>query len=85
MKKALYLGSDPSFYLYEGELIHYPLLDLRPRSLSDPQLQEALSLLPCYTHLLFTSKHAIDFFFDRIRELGYGPEDVVNKAICALA
>jgi uroporphyrinogen-III synthase len=53
----LYLGTDPSEY---GEaVIHYPVIELE-RVEPDPKVFQALFKA---THFLFTSKHAVDFFF----------------------
>lgn len=68
-KTILYLGTDPSYFPEEGNVIHYPIIRIVPRPLSDPELKRALDDIKEYTHLVFTSKNAVRIFFDNLREL----------------
>lgn len=62
MKKALYLGTDPSYYKAKGvQIIHYPVIQIVPRI--DSCVKAAYSKLSSYTHLLFTSKNTVQVFF----------------------
>ncbi len=56
---TLYLGLDHPNHLSDKRLIHYPIIQIVPRSLDTHEIQEAISDLPNYTHLLFTSKNAV--------------------------
>ncbi len=61
IKHVLYLGSDPSrFFSHESiKVTHFPLLDIVPRSRTLPSLLAALSDWEHYSHVIFTSKHAV--------------------------
>lgn len=69
MKTILYLGTDPSYFPEEGNVIHYPIIRIQPRSFDDPELKRALDDLSDYTHLIFTSKNAVRIFFEHAKAL----------------
>jgi uroporphyrinogen-III synthase len=56
MKKILYLGTKVPSHFLPGEVIHYPVIRLIPKSLSD------LSDLSQFSFVLFTSKNAARIF-----------------------
>lgn len=64
MKKILYLGTDPKHVKTEKEIIHFPVIELVPRSLES--VLPILEKLHLFTHLIFTSKNAVSLFFKRI-------------------
>ncbi len=68
MKTTLYLGTDPSHFAsqgyVQGNLIHYPVIKIIPRSLEHPELVLAYADLEKYTHIIFTSKNAVAVFFE---------------------
>ena len=51
-KKGLYLGLDPSRFVYPGDLTHCPIIETRPLKISLPELD-------CFSHILFTSPSAV--------------------------
>ena len=69
MKTILYLGTDPTYFPEEGNVIHYPIIRIVPRSLKDPELKSALDDLSEYSHLIFTSKNAVRIFFEYAKKL----------------
>lgn len=69
MKRVLYLGLEvPDEWAKAHDVTHLPLIRVVPRSKSDPSIQEALEDLNDCTHVLFTSKTAVDIFFDYATE-----------------
>ncbi len=55
MRRTLYLGLEcPS-----PEYTHYPVIRIAPYSKELPDIAQALSQLPSFTHFLFTSKSAV--------------------------
>jgi uroporphyrinogen-III synthase len=68
MKNILYLGTDPTNFHHNGNLIHYPVIRIVPRALN-AEIMAAFADLPQYTHVIFTSKHAVDIFFSYRREI----------------
>lgn len=76
MKTVLYLGTDPTAFISpfpETKVIHYPLISIVPRSLSDPNLANTYANLSRYTHILFTSKYGVEVFFSQLALLGISP------------
>lgn len=73
MKTILYLGTDPTSFArrgdWDGHLIHFPVIEIIPKTPCEPSLQAAYDHLPHYTHLLFTSKNSVRIFFQHMKEL----------------
>lgn len=67
-RKILYLGTDPTHYTGQGTLIHYPVIQIVPRKSSDERVNQALSNIDKFTHLIFTSKNAVEVFFSFANE-----------------
>lgn len=68
MQKILYLGTDETFAIDGYEVIHYPVITLIPRSFEEEKTQDCLKKLPVFTHVFFTSKNAVDIFFNLASE-----------------
>jgi uroporphyrinogen-III synthase len=75
MKTILYLGTDPSHYECEGNLVHYPVIKIVPRSLE----QQAYAEIGKFTHVIFTSKNAVKVLFEHIT-----PDSVAGKTLIAI-
>lgn len=65
-KAILYVGTDPTHYQGRGRVIHYPVIRLVPKPVSDPHIERCLCSLSVYTHILFTSKQAVSIFFSLV-------------------
>ena len=68
-KKILMTGTNPERYARLGEIIHTPLIELVAPSRHE-KIDTALRKLDTYDYLIFTSAHAVDFFFQRLSFLG---------------
>jgi len=55
MHRILYLGIDPSRYVYDGLLTHCPIIQTIPAVLDE----ETKRMWPLITHVLFTSRSAV--------------------------
>jgi len=56
----LYLGLDPSRYPYRGKLLHYPVI--RTEKIVSAELHQAHLLWPQFTHVIFTSQTAVQYW-----------------------
>ncbi|HSX04374.1 MAG TPA: uroporphyrinogen-III synthase [Rhabdochlamydiaceae bacterium] len=74
--KTLYLGTDPSHYKCEGQLVHFPVIKTIPRDGSE--IRKAFADMPLYTHLIFSSKNAVEIFFSKY------PQPIRHKIIAAI-
>lgn len=63
MKQVLYLGIDPTHFKTDGQVIHYPIIRIVPRSEDDPGVVALFENVRQYTHIIFTSKSAVCIFF----------------------
>lgn len=61
-KRVLYLGLDPSHYQSGGIVTHYPVIKVLPRTID-------LEDIKAFTHLIFTSKSAVHFFFQKFSDI----------------
>lgn len=64
-KRILYTGlhlPPPAVWGCNEEWIHYPLISIRARDRNSAEICAAFALLPRCTHLVFTSKTAVDLF-----------------------
>jgi uroporphyrinogen-III synthase len=68
-KRILYLGLDPTHYSANGEIIHWPIIEIIPRPLSDPAIQQALTHFPVYSHVIVTSKSTVAILLDYLTQL----------------
>jgi uroporphyrinogen-III synthase len=84
MKRILYLGTTPTHFSYEGNLIHYPVIKIVPKSADDPHVRQAFEQLTHYTHLIFTSKNTVQVFFQKMSELGMKKELLEKKFLIAI-
>lgn len=84
--KVLYLGSDPSYFSKEGkEICHCPLIKIVPRCLSSfTEIRSAFDDIQEYTHILFTSKNAVNIFFALLEELKIEPSFLETKELIAV-
>lgn len=85
-KRILYLGLDPSHYQekVEGEVVHWPIIEIRPRPLSDPDLQNALTRFDDYTHLLMTSKTTVFILMSDLAHFNIASEKWRTKTTLAI-
>lgn len=85
MKRTLYLGTDPTEFENrggaQGHLIHYPVIKIVPRTRQDPQIRRAFEALDAYTHLIFTSKNAVNVFFSLLEK---SVETLKQKTVIAV-
>lgn len=58
-RKILYLGLNPSFYKTNGNIYHYPVIEIYPCLLSDVNVRSALDSFYDFTHIIITSKSSI--------------------------
>ncbi len=88
MKTVLYLGTDPAQFAaeghFDGHLIHYPVIQIVAKSPLEPGLKVVYDDLHEYTHLIFTSKNAVQIFFDHLNELKWSREILIHKTIIAI-
>lgn len=74
--KCLYLGTDPSRFKTDKTVVHYPILDLKPRDYQLPEMKSAWMDFQMYTHILFTSKNAVRFFWEALQH--FYPGDLLE-------
>ncbi len=79
----LYLGLDPKGYQTEKTIIHFPVIQTRNIPFDHPKIAHAFSDLDEYTHLIFTSKSTVHYFFEALRFYGFS-SDLNHKVIFSI-
>jgi uroporphyrinogen-III synthase len=83
-KRILYLGLDPSHYVANGEVIHWPIIQIVPRPLTEPSVHDSLSNFTHYSHLIVTSKSTVAILQDYLPRLGIDRQIWAAKATLAV-
>lgn len=86
MPRLLYLGLDPSRCEYEGEIVHYPII----QTISiEPFPKEVPLYWPQVTHLVFTSPRGVHHWLEKrgieekeVLAIGSGTEALLRKHGC---
>lgn len=76
---VLYLGLNPSDHIPGVHLIHFPVIQIIPRTSSNPEIQKAFEGLPRYSHFIFTSRNAVDIFSNLLTQFQMFPESLNGK------
>ncbi len=87
MKTVLYLGTDPEHFLEnhrDCKVVHYPVIRIVLRKIEDEEVVQAYKDLPCYTHILFTSKNAVQGFFELLALFHYDKQLLYHKTFVAI-
>ncbi len=71
-KRILYLGLNPSHYQAQTthEVVHWPIIQIKPRLLTEPALQRTLLAFPNYSHVIVTSKSTVMILQEYLPRLG---------------
>lgn len=75
VKQVLYTGLDPSHYKSAGEISHIPFIQIVPRPLNDPSLQQAFQNFSEYTHVIVTSKSTVKILEKFLWDYGISKKD----------
>ena len=84
LKRILYLGLDPSHYTGKGEITHWPIIQIIPRPLSDPAVQQTLKQFDRYSHILITSKSTVAILSEYLSQLEIDLQIWRNKVTIAV-
>lgn len=68
-KRWLFTGLHVSDFKEEGICVHSPMIAIEPLPMN-PQIKAELEAIGSYDRIVFTSRYAVQHFFDRLMELG---------------
>lgn len=80
-RRVLYLGLEVPPSLQSGLLTHCPLIRISPFSSETPAIAAAFSRFNAFTHLLFTSRSAVDVFFSHAKHYGIKDDRMWDKSV----
>lgn len=81
MKRTLYLGTDPSMCTAKGHIIHYPVIQIVPRTIKDEQISQMLAQFDAFTFVILTSKNAVKILSSLMKQ---AEKNLHRKTICAI-
>lgn len=81
-KRVLYIGLDPCHPSLEDQITHFPLIQIVPVPLAE--VKTILKEFSHYTHILLTSKSAVNILIPYLEDLGFTNQDWANKTIAAV-
>lgn len=79
MSKILYLGLELPSELRDKEVVHLPLIRIKPYPKEHSGVVQAFANFMGYTHLIFTSKSAVKIFFEYAAFNGLSTADLNQK------
>jgi uroporphyrinogen-III synthase len=83
----LYLGTDPTEFQQQHtnrSVLHYPIIQIVPRSPDSSEIRQAYAALKEYTHFIFTSKNAVNIFCAHLCALQIPVQQCQNKSVIAI-
>jgi uroporphyrinogen-III synthase len=83
-KKILYTGIEHKQMEKNADIFHFPLISMRRRNLSIKEIKEIFERLYYYSHILFTSKYAVQSFFLSMKELNIPKEHLESVFLLAI-
>lgn len=82
-KATLYLGVDPKHYATEKKMIHFPLVKIVPRAMDTLEIRKVFQNIETFTHIIFTSKYAVDIFYRYLQGYGLSRDILKGKYLIA--
>lgn len=81
IQTTLYLGLDPINFKTSARLIHCPIIRTVSRPFDSIEIRHIFQDIPDFTHLIFTSRAGVKFFFTCLSDYGYSNRDLSSKKI----
>ncbi len=67
----LHCGTHPDMYGHLGKILHWPMIDIKPTSMSEAQQKDLLKSFESADIVVFTSCYAVEHFFRVIEKPGH--------------
>jgi uroporphyrinogen-III synthase len=83
MKRALYLGLDPSRYTTEKQLIHYPIITIQNYPY-EGKIEQYFQEIASFSVILLTSRTATSLFFEYCNKAGMSKKELAKKLYIAV-
>lgn len=84
MKKVLYVGLDPTHYHTHKPVIHLPLIEIDARPYDSLEVQEILSQIFTFSHIIFTSKSSVKIFIKYFKRACYEIDELQKLHLIAI-
>lgn len=75
----LYLGTDPVKYESDATVTHCKMIEIVPRKFDNFEIKHQIADILEYTHIIFTSKNAVNIFMDALHFYGYSKRCLQGK------
>lgn len=84
MKPILYLGLEVPDRFKDAYVIHFPIIHIVPRPREHPEIRNVFEDLDMFTHIIFSSKSAVDIFFNLAEGYQISREAIRQKCLIAV-
>lgn len=84
VKKSLYLGLEIPHHLKDKHVLHYPIIKIVPCPVDTKEIQITFRHIPSYTHFIFTSRSAVNLFFQYMQSFDFTLEHLRDKKFIAV-
>lgn len=81
-QKILYLGLEPP--QENPNVVHFPVIQINPRSCHSHDIKQAFSNILEYTHFIFTSKTAVRIFYQLVKQFEIDEKKINQTSIIAV-
>lgn len=81
--RVLYTGTQPEKYKHLGRIVHHPLIQIAPLG-DNGEVKKAIPKINLYDWLIFTSKYAVQHFFEQLFNLGKDVRYLQKPKICSI-
>lgn len=83
-QRILYTGTNPAKFKALGDILPFPMIQISPAKLTKAEKKRLLTNLPRYDIILFTSRFAVKYFFEILKEGHYPLQRLREKTFAAI-
>ncbi len=83
-QRILYTGTNPAKFKALGDILPFPMIQISPAKLTKAEKKRLLTNLPRYDIILFTSRFAVQYFFEILKEEHYPLPRLREKTFAAI-
>ena len=83
-QRILYTGTNPAKFKALGDILPFPMIQISPAKLKKAEKKKLLTNLPHYDIILFTSRFAVQYFFEILKEEHYPLPRLREKTFAAI-
>ncbi len=83
-QKILFTGTNPDKYRSKGQIIHWPMIEIKEHVLDQKEAARIKNKMDQYHVLILTSRFAVRYFFKWLKEQNVGVDQIKKMTICVI-